>query len=96
MALDNKVRYVWGDEETLFFLELIKEANVNAILNGKQQRNATVYQELQKQMMAKGFDKTWQILRSKWKSFKQRYMAERRRMASDGWMDPSSYFRQYS
>lgn len=37
--VDDKVRYVWKDEETEIFLELINEANINAILNGKQQRN---------------------------------------------------------
>ena len=42
------------------------------VLDGKQQRNATIYQDLRNEMPNKGFDKPWPILRNKWKSLKQR------------------------
>ena len=47
-------RYVWTDEETKVFLALIQERNVTAILDGKQQRNAIIYQDLRNEMVAKG------------------------------------------
>ena len=34
---------MWTDEETKIFLSLIHEKNITAILDGKQQQNATIY-----------------------------------------------------
>ena len=38
-------RYVWTAEEVKLFLAFIEEKNLTAILDGKQQRNSTIYQE---------------------------------------------------
>ncbi|XP_022541601.1 uncharacterized protein LOC111196509 [Astyanax mexicanus] len=81
---DCPSRYVWTDEETSAFLDLIDESNINAILDGKQQRNAQMYQELQQKMSKKGFEKPWPIMRSKWKALKQRYMSEKRQQSASG------------
>ena len=50
-------RYVWTDEEIKLFLALIKENNLTAILDGKQQRNSTIYQDRREMMLLKGYDK---------------------------------------
>ena len=38
-------RYVWTAEEVYFFLAVIEEINITAILDGKQ-RNSTIHQDL--------------------------------------------------
>jgi transposase-like protein len=48
---------VWTDEEIKLFLALIKENNLTAILDGKQQRNSTIYQDRREMMLLKGYDK---------------------------------------
>ncbi|KAL7408291.1 hypothetical protein ABVT39_021136 [Epinephelus coioides] len=78
------VRYVWTEEETEVFLTLIRDKNITAILDSKQQRNAGCYKELEREMRAKGFDKLWHILRSKWTTLKQRYLAEKRMLCKSG------------
>jgi len=42
---DNR-RFVWTEEEVVAFLTLIKEKQITAILDSKQQRNSSIYQEL--------------------------------------------------
>ena len=39
-------RFVWTEEDVVAFLTLIKEKQITAILDSKQQRNASIYQEL--------------------------------------------------
>ena len=66
-------RYVWTDEEIKLFLALIQEKNLTAILDGKQQRISTIYQDPREMMLQKGYNKYWNVLRSMWKALKQRY-----------------------
>ena len=84
-------RYMWTEEETELFLQMIKEKNITAILDSKQQRNAELYKELEGEMREKGFEKPWQILRSKWKTLKQRYLAERRIPGHPEVLNPQSW-----
>ncbi len=37
-ASDENTRYVWTDEGTLIFLDLVQETNMNAILDEQQRR----------------------------------------------------------
>ena len=66
-------RYVWTEKEIKLFLALIQENNLTAILDGKQQRISTIYQDPREMMLLKGY-KPWNVLRSKWKALKQRYI----------------------
>ncbi|XP_062385404.1 uncharacterized protein LOC134072633 isoform X2 [Sardina pilchardus] len=77
-------RYVWVHEETNHFLELIRDRGITNILDSKQQRNASIYKDLEAAMNVAGFRKPWQILRSKWKTLKQKYLAERRKLSKSG------------
>ncbi len=43
-------RYVWTEDETEFFVKLIKDKKITGILDSKQQRNATIYQNLEADM----------------------------------------------
>ena len=43
-------RYVWSAEEVKFFLAVIEEKNITAILDGKQ-RNSTIYQDLREDVI---------------------------------------------
>ena len=52
-------RFVWTEEEVVAFLTLIREKQIIAILDSKQQRNASIYQELRMEMCSRGFDKPW-------------------------------------
>lgn len=52
--------------------------------DGKWQRNATTFQELQRKMAINGYTKVWHILWSKWKVLKQCYMAEKRNFSRSG------------
>lgn len=72
------------EDETEFFLNLIKDKEITAILDSKQQRNATIYKDLEGDMKDRGFDKPWQILRSKWKALKQKYLSEKRNLSKSG------------
>ena len=65
MANENN-RYVWTYEEVQLFLALIEEKNITATLDGKQQRNSTIYQHLIESTLSKGYDKPWNVLMSKW------------------------------
>jgi len=64
-------RFVWTEEEVVAFLTLIKEKQITTILDSKQQRNTSIYQELRVEMCSWGFDKPWTALRNTWKSLKQ-------------------------
>ncbi len=75
---DNNIRLVWTEDEIVSFLRLIKEKNITTILDSKQQRNATIYQELRAEMLSWGFDKLWTAFCNKWKSLKQMYVGEKR------------------
>ncbi len=77
-------RYVWMDDEVRTFLNIIFEKNVTTILDGKHQRNAQIFQEVRAELILKGYDKPWTILRNKWKSLKQKYMAEKRKLGRSG------------
>ena len=44
-------------EEVKLFLALIEEKIITAILDGKQQSNSTIYQDLRESMLSKGYDK---------------------------------------
>lgn len=54
------------------------------ILDEKHQRNAQIFQEVRAEMILKGYEKLWTILRNKWKSLKQRYMAVKRKLGRSG------------
>nr|XP_055072690.1 uncharacterized protein LOC129452707 [Misgurnus anguillicaudatus] len=85
MAGVNKDRCKWTNEETRYFLNLIYERNITAILDSKNLRNAIIYQELAKEMSNNGYDnKPWDVLRSKWKALKQRYMFQKRQLSRSG------------
>ncbi|CAM4733720.1 unnamed protein product [Leuciscus chuanchicus] len=77
-------RYSWTDDETRYFLHLIEENDITCIFDGKRQRNATTFQELQRKMAINGYTKPWHILRSKWKVLKQRYLVEKRDLSRSG------------
>lgn len=47
-------RHVWTEEVTKQYLSLIHERNITAILDDKQQRNATIYQGFNKEILAHG------------------------------------------
>ncbi len=49
---DDNIRLVWTEDEIVSFLRLIKEKNITTILDSKQQRNATIYQELRAEMLS--------------------------------------------
>ena len=66
-------RYVWTNEEIKLFLALIQLKNLTAILDGKQQRISTIYQDLREMMLLKGYDKPLHVL-SKRKALKQRLL----------------------
>ena len=61
-------RFVWTEEEVGAFLAVIKEKQITAILDSKQQRNASVYQEVCVEMCSRGFDQPRTALRNKWQS----------------------------
>jgi len=44
MAANGK--FAWKEEEVVAFLTLTKEKQITAIVHSKQQRNASIYQEL--------------------------------------------------
>ena len=44
---------MWTAEEVKLFLALIEEKNITAILDGKQQRNSTIYQDLRESIVIK-------------------------------------------
>ena len=46
-------RFFWTAEEVKLFLALIKEKNITAILDGKQQRNSTIFQDLRESIVIK-------------------------------------------
>ena len=69
--ISDNGRFVWTEEEVVAFLTLIKEKQITAILDSKQQRNTSIYQELRVEMCSWGFDKPWTALRNTWKSLKQ-------------------------
>lgn len=73
MVADENIQYVWSDEVTATFLKLIQER----IKNNKE----TPHQWLQKQMLDRGFEKKWHILRTLWKSLKQHYMSQKSQVA---------------
>ncbi len=50
---DNNINLVWTEDEIVSFLWLIKEKNITTILDSKQQRNATIYQELRAEMLSR-------------------------------------------
>ena len=77
-------RYVWTEEETTLLLTVICDKNVTAIFDSKQQRNSESYKDIERELRERGFEKPWQIIRSKWKALKQRYLAERRALHKSG------------
>lgn len=77
-------RFAWTDEETRYFLNLIEENDITTIFDGKRQRNATTFQDLERKMATNGYTKPWHILCSKWKVLKQRYLAEKRDLSRSG------------
>ena len=81
---DDKDRCKWTNEETRDFLNLIYEQNITAILDNKNLTNAIIYQELVKETTNKGYDKPWDVLRSKWKGLKQRYVSQKRELSRSG------------
>ena len=91
MANENN-RYVWTYEEVQLFLALIEEKNITATLDGKQQRNSTIYQHLIESTLSKGYDKPWNVLMSKWKALRQRYMCEKRQMSRSGAGGKTKFF----
>lgn len=65
----------WLMTETGFHfpcLKIIQEENITAILDGKNQHKWKVNQEIHQIMLEKRFKKSWTILRTKWKTLKQR------------------------
>ncbi len=38
-ASDENTKYVWTDEETSTFFDLMEETNINVVLDGKQQQH---------------------------------------------------------
>lgn len=80
----TSTRHKWSDKETITLLNLIKDKDISAIIDGKQQRNAIIYKELEKEMLEHGFEKPWDIIRTKWKGLKQAYMAEKRKLSKSG------------
>ena len=59
----DKGRFFCGrKKEVVAFLTLVKEKQITAILDSKQQRNASIYQELRVEICSRGFDKPWTAL----------------------------------
>ncbi|MEQ2308499.1 hypothetical protein AMECASPLE_028866 [Ameca splendens] len=77
-------RHVWCHQEMEYFLNLVHDRGITSILDSKKQINASIYQDLEAAMKEAGFHKPWQILRSKWITLKQKYLAEKRKLGKSG------------
>ncbi|KAL2088030.1 hypothetical protein ACEWY4_016858 [Coilia grayii] len=74
----------WSKFETLMFLQSLREADVISALDGKRQRNAVIFKGVARDLSKKGVNKPWEALRTKWKSLKAKYLAEKRESSRSG------------
>ncbi|KAJ0032583.1 hypothetical protein NQD34_002664 [Periophthalmus magnuspinnatus] len=68
-----KKQHYWDVEETEIFLQILKELDIKACLDGRKVRNGGVFRMAQRRMAAAGFDRTAEQLRVRWKFLKKCY-----------------------
>ncbi|XP_072295157.1 pyrroline-5-carboxylate reductase 3 [Eucyclogobius newberryi] len=73
-----KRQHYWDVRETEVFLQILKELDIKACLDGRKVRNGGVFRTAQRRMAAAGFDRTAEQLRVRWKFLKKCYYKSQR------------------
>lgn len=66
----EKKRNTWSEEETIFFLGLLREKKILQILDGKRFKTAEVYKALEKEIIKHGYNKDANMMKTKFKNLK--------------------------
>lgn len=66
-------RETYSSQETYYFLAIISEMDLGALLNLRRQRNQKYFLQIKEKMQELGYRWSWQQLRTHWKSLKARY-----------------------
>lgn len=82
--MEKEKRITWKDKEIYEMLSIIKEKHVIKLLDGKQKRNKTIYEAIQKDLEEKSIYKTEVQIRAKFKSLKAEYYKMKRNNNTSG------------
>ncbi|XP_063042738.1 uncharacterized protein LOC134463312 isoform X2 [Engraulis encrasicolus] len=77
-------RQTWTRRETLSLIAVLADLDALSALDGKRQRNATIFQGVAKELERRGVVKPWQAFRTKYKALKARYLVEKRQASRSG------------
>lgn len=64
----ERKRNTWSEEETMFFLGLLKEKKILQVLDGKRFKASEVYKALEKEILKKGYNKDANMMKPKFKN----------------------------
>lgn len=77
-------RACWSNDEIKTMLDFIKDKNGYKLLDSKRQRNIELYNAITGHMKARGFTKTPEQCRSKFKVLKAKYLSEKMKASRSG------------
>lgn len=77
-------RTVWTTDETHTLIDFIKEKSGHKILDSKRQRNIELFKAISDEMKARGFIKTAEQCRSKFKTMKSNYLTAKAKASRSG------------
>ncbi|XP_061880718.1 zinc finger protein with KRAB and SCAN domains 2-like isoform X1 [Entelurus aequoreus] len=64
----------WGEDETVFLIQQLKDFNILRCLDGRKHRNGEVFTKVARELENAGFCRTPEQIRVKWKRMKQLYV----------------------
>lgn len=76
-------KYFWDVTETEVFLEILKDLDIKACVDGRKVRNSKVFRLAQRRMTAAGFHRSEEQLKIRWKFLKSSYYKYLRRPNSE-------------
>lgn len=84
MANEIKKRNLWKEKEIEMMILLIKENHILKLMDSKIKRNKTIFTAIEKEMKERGFYKTSEQIRTKFKSLKSEYYKTKRNNNTSG------------
>lgn len=82
----RRSRHFWGEEETDFLLQTLKEMNIDRYKDGRKRRNSLIFRKVCAKHKARGFMRSCDQVKHRWKTLKSIYYKAKRQniSSSDG------------
>lgn len=87
----KRPRVIWSGEETKTFIDLMAVNNVLTSLDEKKERVVDIFKQISTGMERKGFTKSVNHLRTKWKHLKTEFYKQRQGIINQSLLQPDEH-----